>query len=147
MTTQSKMIMGGIIAGCLGLASAAFAQENGGTGQLQLQIQPTLPILPLLRCDECWAVVNANATLARGKDVALVTKGDVATGSYVVKFKRSVAACSYVATIGNSGAGVASPAHITVAARSGDPSAVYVAVHGPTGIGRPDAPFHLQIEC
>ena len=49
MTTQSKMIMGGIIAGCLGLASAAFAQENGGTGQLQLQIQPTLPILPLLR--------------------------------------------------------------------------------------------------
>jgi hypothetical protein len=146
MTTQSKMIMGGIIAGCLGLTSAAFAQENAGT-ERRLQLQPTLPILPLLRCDECWAVVNANATLARGKDVALVTKGDVATGSYVVKFKRSVAACSYVATIGNSGAGVASPAHITVAARSGDPSAVYVAVHGPTGTGRPDAPFHLQIEC
>ena len=146
MTTQSKMIMGGIIAGCLGLTSAAFAQENVNSSR-QLQLQPTLPILPLLRCDECWAVVNANATLARGKDVALVTKGDVATGSYVVKFKRSVAACSYVATIGNSGAGVASPAHITVAARSGNSSAVYVAVHGPTGTGRPDAPFHLQIEC
>lgn len=138
----AKFVLGAAILGLVGVTGTAHAAENASRAAAAAKI-----ILPLPKCDECWAVVNANATLARGRGVVSVTKGDVATGSYVVKFSRNVASCSYVATVGQPGAGVASPQHLTVATRGGDPSAVYVAAFGPTGTGRPDTPFHLQIEC
>src|SRR3982751_1462615 len=54
-----------------------------------------------------YAVVNADATLARGFKATGTVK--VGTGAYEVDFVHDVNACAYDATVGNAGAG--NPAH------------------------------------
>lgn len=95
-----------------------------------------------------WAVVNSDGTLARGKYAVSARRGDLPSGSYVVKFSRNISACSYVATPGlSSNFGIEKPAFVTVVRRNSDPSAVYVAVFGIGGSSRPDRGFHLAVQC
>jgi hypothetical protein len=94
-----------------------------------------------------WAVVNSNATFARGKGVVQVTRGDTATGSYIVKFNKVVTGCMYQATIGLSGiSGVSPPGEVTVVRRFSDARAVYVTTHTSAG-AQADRGFHLYVGC
>ena len=97
-----------------------------------------------------YAVVNADATLARGFPQngtgTWLVSSKIATGAYQVQFKQDLTGCSYVATLGNPGAG--DPAHgtIVVAARSGNAKAVFVETTDVAG-NLADRPFHLQVAC
>lgn len=94
-----------------------------------------------------WAVVNSDSSFARGKGVAQVTRGDTATGSYVVRFNRNVTSCMYQATIGLSGiSGVENPGEISVVRRVSNANSVYVETRDSGGI-LADRGFHLYVGC
>src|SRR4051812_36631624 len=97
-----------------------------------------------------YAVVNADGTLARGFPqngaANWIVSSKFGPGTYQVQFKQDLTACSYMASIGNAGAG--DPAHgtIVVAARAGNAKAVFVETTNVDG-ALADHPFHLQVAC
>jgi hypothetical protein len=95
-----------------------------------------------------WAVVNANATLARG--TAGVTAAKLAappsTGFYAVSFPRNVADCAYSVTIAGSGNGYPGTGQISAYSTLGNANSVTVATHTSAG-GLADLPFHLLVAC
>ena len=77
------------------------------------------------RCDDCFAVVNRDGTLARGKGVRRTASLD--GGDYEVIFRRNVTRCAFVATIGRTEfVGVEEPGFITVAGRFLTTNGVFV---------------------
>jgi hypothetical protein len=90
------------------------------------------------------AVVNTNGTLARGLNAThssyLGFNND--GGEYQVFFNRKVNRCAFVATLGNSGAGIPPNGHIAVANRSGHKNGVFVQ-EGEGVVGG----FHLVVVC
>lgn len=94
------------------------------------------------------AVVRSDATLARGRYAISARRGDVPTGSYVVRFKYNISACTYVATIGAPGNfGIEDPAIVTVVRRDREPQSIYLAVFGIDGTSRPDRGVHVVVRC
>lgn len=91
-----------------------------------------------------YAVVNADATLNRGASVSSVAK--ITTGRYEVIFSHDVTACSYVATLGDPGTGVADAGFVTVARRSGETNGVFVRTMDTTGTDT-DRSFYLNVDC
>ena len=92
-----------------------------------------------------YAVVNANGTLARGRNAVSATR--LGTGAYEVVFRKDVRKCAYLATIGLSGsAGASLPGEITVVGRSGNDRGVFVTTHSSGGAAA-DLGFHLGVLC
>jgi hypothetical protein len=91
-----------------------------------------------------WAVVNSDASLARGKNVA--STGHIATGAYEVIFTGNVSACEYNAVQGNAGAGNPAQGFIVVAARAGNPNGVFIETRDVSN-ALADRPFHLSVDC
>jgi len=93
-----------------------------------------------------FAVVNSNATLARGTDVN-TTYIDGGAGEYGVVFDVNVTNCSYVATLGLTGSEFqAPPGFVTVTGLAGLPDGVYVATFNVTG-NQTNESFHLTVLC
>src|SRR3954452_18963601 len=94
-----------------------------------------------------YAVVNADATLARGfpQNAAgnWIVASRVGVGAYQVQFKQDLTACSYEATIGNAGDGNPPHGTIVTAARAGNAKAVFVETRDVAG-SLADRGFHLQ---
>ena len=141
---SARVIAGTVLLGCL-FASQGFAQERT---MGQTQQQPPETAGPTTRaatpCDECWAVVNANGTVARGRGVAAASRIDV--GTYDVRFANPVSRCSYVASIGHSSTAVSFPGFIVAQRRAGTSNGVYVET-GDYQAVYADRSFHVQIEC
>ena len=138
----------GAIAVGTGYAASA-GSNNPPAGQTPKTVAASAAGMPPTA--QVWyAVVNADATLARGfpQNGAnnWIVSSKVGTGAYQVQFKQDLTGCSYEATIGNAGDG--NPAHgtIVVAARVGNAKAVYVETRNLDG-NLADHPFHLQITC
>jgi hypothetical protein len=95
---------------------------------------------------QLWAVVNADGTLARGRGATSSDSLGV-DGQYEVVFNRSVAACAYVATLGDATASTGAEGVVTVAPRDGNANAVFVQTFDVlTGV-EADLPFHLVVVC
>ena len=93
------------------------------------------------------AVVDEKGNLIRGRYAVSASPGDVAVGSYVVKFDRNVRCGAYVGSVGLPGSsGIAQAGTVTVVGRSGDPNAVYIAMYDENG-NRVNRPFHLVVAC
>lgn len=139
MASHSRITGFVLGAGLLMSSGLALAAENAG---------PSVPgVAPMTASGDRWAVVNRGCTLARGKGVVSVTRGDSASGSCVVRFNKVVTGCVYTATIGLSGSvGVEDPGFITVVRRNTVPQAVYVATYS-TGAAQTDRGFHLVVGC
>jgi hypothetical protein len=91
----------------------------------------------------CFAVVNADGTLARG--FRATSSQRLVTGQYEVVFNRDVRKAAFIATIGLSGSvGSSAPGEITVVGRLGNPQGVFVTTHSSTGAPA-DAGFHLAV--
>jgi hypothetical protein len=116
--------------------------QQGPAGSTGPQGPAGAPGIPL------WAVVNANATLARG--TAGVTAAKLAappsTGFYAVSFPRSVAGCAYSATIAGTATAYPGTGQISAYGTLGNPNGVTVATHTTAG-GLADLPFHLLVAC
>jgi len=92
-----------------------------------------------------FAVVNADGTLARGRNA--VSAARLGTGQYEVVFRKDVRKCAYVGTIGLSGSvGSSAPGEITVVGRFGNDRGVFVTTHSSAGAFG-DLGFHLAVHC
>lgn len=89
------------------------------------------------------AVVANDGTVVRGAGVTGASS--LSTGDYEVDFNRDVSACTYPASIGDTGAGVARGL-IDVATRAGNPSGVFVQTFDLTGAAA-NEPFQVLIFC
>lgn len=128
----------------IGVASVAYAGGANGNGERT----PQAPVGSVLGSADLWAVINADGTVARSDGAQLSATFKIAgfTGAYQIGFYRNLTGCNYVATIGNAGAGVATPGIITTAARAGVATAVFVQTSDTTGAAS-DRPFHLRVTC
>jgi hypothetical protein len=92
-----------------------------------------------------WAVTDYGGNFARGSGV---TGGShLGTGRYEIAFNRDVRGCSFVATIGDPGNGIATaPMQVFTAGGHFGLNDVYVETKNPGG-GLTDYPFHLQVAC
>lgn len=93
-----------------------------------------------------WAVVSAGAELSRGGGGAVSAAQPFGVGTYEVVFNRDVSKCSYVATIGNTGAGNPPVGEIGVAQRLSNPDAVYLQTYN-IKAEKENEPFHLAVFC
>ncbi len=92
-----------------------------------------------------WGVVNSSGALVRGSAVSASSLG---TGTYQVTFAKNQAACAYVATSGDTGAGaVAGPIVATVATRAGNSSALFIQTWDQSTGALSSVPFHVATFC
>jgi Collagen triple helix repeat (20 copies) len=93
-----------------------------------------------------WAVVTGDAGLVRSSGATDSSRVLGLAGTYRVTFNQDVTACSYLATIGNPGAG--NPLHGTIvtALRAGTTNAVFVETRDVAG-NLADRGFHLAVFC
>jgi hypothetical protein len=94
--------------------------------------------------DARWAVVNADGSLARGRNVVSSERDQ--EGVYIVVFKKDVTECAYVATAGSAVAGGVLFTSVTVAPKNGDANAVLVVSVDLQG-NLSDNGFHLKVFC
>ena len=92
-----------------------------------------------------WAVVASNGTVPRSKGLGAGSNRS-ALGSYSVVFNQDVTSCSFVATVGATGASVAPTGVATVAGLTGNANGVYVRTQA-NGGANADRPFHLAVFC
>lgn len=92
-----------------------------------------------------YAVVGYTANLVRSSPGTTLTL--LGPGQYEVNFSASVAACAFIATVGD-------PANALVFAPSGvytgsgaAPNRVYIETKNPGGGLQPEVPFHLAVVC
>lgn len=93
-----------------------------------------------------YAVVNADASLARGAGVVSSSNVGGVAGSYQVVFNRDVSSCSYTATLGNPSFGNPLRGFIVTALRAGNNNAVFVETRT-TADALENRSFHLQVSC
>jgi hypothetical protein len=93
-----------------------------------------------------WAVVNSAGALVRGNGATASTS--LSTGTYQVTFNSNQAACAYVATAGDPGAGaVAGPIIDTVATRAGNPNALFIQAFDQSSGALSNQPLHVTTYC
>jgi hypothetical protein len=139
-----KLVVAVLFAGMMLISSAAAEENNFGP-----------PATPKTATAEAAvggigtgllsAVVDADGTVTRGSGVADVVKAG--TGNYRVIFRRNVRSCTYVASIGLSGAvGTETNASIDVVGDNLSVNGVYVDIEDFAGI-QVDRGFHLIVFC
>jgi hypothetical protein len=120
---------------------ACQLQAGGAPGETGPQGPPGDPGAP---ATALWAVVNADASLARGSGA--VSTASLAFGTYEVLFDRNVSACAYMGSAGPASGGVPPDAFVTVAPRNGNVNGVFVDVRTSAGASVAN-PFHLAVFC
>jgi len=97
-----------------------------------------------LPATKLWAVVTSAGVLSRGSGV--VSAGLGTTGNYVVVFDQNVAACSYLAQLGDPGTGAPALGQVATGLRSDNPNAVQVTT-GSTSGAAANRSFMLGVFC
>ena len=93
-----------------------------------------------------YAVVGYRGELARGTAGATVT--NLGIGRYNVAFPSSVSTCSYLATVGDPGNGIAlAPNNVSTGSSTAGLNNVYVETKNPGGGLSSGIPFHLAVIC
>ena len=111
---------------------------------LQAQVATLQTTLNALHPND-FAVVNSAGALVRGSSSA-VSASLIDPGQYQVNFNKNVSGCAYVATIGDTDSGNATPGEVWVATRAGNDDAVFVVTTNSSGEDS-ERPFHLSVLC
>jgi len=148
MSTRRRTVVAlataGVVAGLVAVAAPiASGSSGGGDNSGPVATGPAAGVDVAKR--DRWAVVNADATLGRGRGVISVESPG--TGAYIVHFNKNVRNCMYSGTIGLSGAsGTESPGFITTVGAAVDVNGVFITTDDITGNGSPRG-FHLYVGC
>jgi hypothetical protein len=126
---------------CLPSETAISWNQKGPTGPQGPKGDKGDPGAPATRL---WAVVGSNGSLARSSGATASIR--LNTGIYQVTFNQNVAACSYLATLGNPGTGDPLFGTIVTALRAGNANAVWVHTRDAAGTDA-DRSFHLVVFC
>jgi hypothetical protein len=92
--------------------------------------------------EHSWAVVRANGTLSRGRNVTRVNR--LGNGVYEVIFNRNVRFGMYQGTLADDADGIAPAGEIGLASRAGNVRGVFVVTFNSNG-AIADKPFHLLV--
>jgi len=148
-STKRRVVVGiataGVIAGLTAVVAPGAIGAAGGNRDNAGPVATGESADPTVAKKDRWAVVNSDGTFARGKGVTFVeTSG---TGNYIVHFDKNVRACTYLGTIGLSGAsGTESPGFITTVGAAVDVNAVFVTTDDIAGASALRG-FHLYVGC
>jgi hypothetical protein len=134
------------LAAVAAIAGSVLVAEAAQKGTANNGPSAKTPVGTLLGSASLWAVINADGTIARSDGAGPATTGKLATGQYEVGFFRNITGCAYQVTIGQPGAGSASPGEVTMASRSGNINGVFVTTHDSTG-ALADRPYHVVVTC
>jgi len=97
-------------------------------------------------CDQLWAVVNSDGSLARAGCPNTSSKS-LSTGTYQVNFPHVITNCAFVATVGLSGfSGTSAPGMVTVVGRAGTNNALFIQTSDKTGT-LASLGFHVSVQC
>jgi hypothetical protein len=150
MRRHATLLLAIAAAATLGVAGGtafAGASSPNGAAKSSARVVPHFSTGTAVKV-KAAAVVNADGTLARGSTLPYKVTGssNLAPGQYEVDISHSVAACAYVATLGEPAASSVPGGEITVATRAGNNSAVFVLTDDSTGT-HTNEPFHLVVVC
>ena len=127
------------------LASRDMKRDSIGGVAIKESALKTVPGASVADGVARQAVVTGAGVLARGRAVASVARTSV--GRYQVIFDRDVRNCTYIATIGDTGAaGPPNGAEITVTSLASNVNGVAVRTEASGGAAA-DRPFHLIAPC
>jgi hypothetical protein len=133
---------------CVGIsvAQGAASSVSSNTRPARVAVGPsTAPFKA--SAQTLFAVVSADGSLSRGYGVLSSTPIGSTPGNYRVIFKRGVAKCAYVATLGASGSSGAGPVgEVGVAGLIGHKAGVFVRTYDSSGTITA-AGFHLVVAC
>lgn len=130
----------------IGTATLQSVASSGANGPMlkPYNVAPTQAGMPQT-AQTLWAAVDATGANVRSFPRATTTSSRTTVGNYEVDFYENVDACSYQATVGPAGSGIAT-GFATVAARSGNAKGVFVETFNANGAAA-DLPFHLAVHC
>lgn len=135
--------------GIAAATSNAGPQSPASTGSPQPpgpHTRAPLAVSAASLCQNLWAVVNSDATLARA-GCPNTTSEALGGGAFQVTFPRDITGCAFVATLGlSSFSGISPPGEVTVAGRSGTTNAVFIETSDSTGTPTPLG-FHVSVQC
>jgi hypothetical protein len=106
------------------------------------------PFNLVVDCDTAgmkFAVIDYSGNLARGSAGAAVSK--LGAGRYNISFPTSVKTCSYLATVGDPGNGIALAPNNVSTGSGPNANTVYVETKNPGGGLSNGIPFHLAVIC
>jgi hypothetical protein len=121
-------------------ANIASADDNTTPSGRSAQASSKNPV-----CDDCYAIMQSNGALFKGRDVRNTTK--LGVGVYEIKFRYQFRWCSFQGTIGNPNfVGTQPPSFISITGRVGTNDAVFVETWDSAGV-HADRAFHVVIVC
>lgn len=141
--SRITMLRGAALA--VGLSLVSLPASAGGPNELPPGASAPQAAVGDLGMSIMSAVVNADATLARGEGVT--STAGLGSGNFEVIFGRDVRACAYDASVGSSATVGTEPAgYVTVVGRAGQPNGVFLQTLDTTGtvVARG---FHLIVYC
>jgi hypothetical protein len=92
------------------------------------------------------AVVATDGTFVANKSSGVLSSAKTAGGTDTVQFRRDVANCTYVASLGDTGTALPPVGSALVSLSGASPSTVFVETVNPAG-ALTDASFHLAVFC
>ena len=144
---KTILIAGATVVTFSAVATASYGDNRAAhnlpaAGQAPIQ-QKMVPPPGKARSD--FAVVNADGTIARGRNLLSVDHGS--TGVYIVHFATNKTACAFVAAVGLGGSsGTSAPGYATVVGSAADPNGVFMDTYNSSGV-KADLGFHLVTSC
>lgn len=146
------LLTAGILMGVVMVGTPVGAHVTSSVNHIWAHIKPKADNRYVNVGESLWAVVNSNATLARGGGVAAIN--DIGTGITQVYFRRNITNCATTATIGLAGnSGIESAGFITIVGTAGDgpggipnERGVFVNTYDTSGSGA-DRGFTLKVDC
>src|SRR5262245_51122870 len=149
ITKFSLVMSGAAVAAVVALAGTGIAAATSSSGNPQPpgpHTRAPLAVTPASLCDQLWAVVNSDGSLARA-GCPNTSSNILSTGLYQVSFPRDITHCAFVATVGLSSFGGSSPAGmVSVVGRVSTNNALFIETFNSAGT-LASLGFHVSVEC
>ena len=142
---MNKISKAGITLAVAGLIVGGIAVGGASAGTSVQNVPRTTSVSAATALPRVFAVVNANATLLRGKGVT--STAHLGTGVYDIRFSRNLSSCAWTGTVGfGTFGGSTGAAQITITGRAGTNNGLFVTTFDGAGVAT-DEPFSAIVIC
>lgn len=142
---MNKISKAGVTLAVAGVIVGGIAVGGASAGTSGQNVPGTTSVAAATTLPRVFAVVNANATLLRGKGVA--STAHLGTGVYDIRFTRNLSSCAWTGTVGfGTFGGSTGAAQITITGRSGTNNGLFVTTFNAAGVAT-DEPFTAIVIC